>query len=79
VLINGIIKGLHVILCIDAGNAALKYLACNRSIEVKEYITQAMILRLLLVQVNTCTRKLAYLVVRMAGSSIKSAKMKQVT
>jgi hypothetical protein len=37
------------------------------------------ILRLLLVQVNTCRRKLAYLVVRMAGSSLKSAKMKQVT
>jgi hypothetical protein len=35
--------------CIDAGNAALKYLVDHRSIKVKEIITlEAMILRLLL-------------------------------
>jgi hypothetical protein len=32
----------YALLCIDASNAALKYLACKRSIEVKEIITQAM-------------------------------------
>ncbi len=41
-LINGRMKGLHVI------HAALKYLVGHRSIKVKEIITQAMILRLLL-------------------------------
>jgi hypothetical protein len=34
--------------CIDADNAALKYLVGHRSIKVKEIIAQAMILRLLL-------------------------------
>jgi hypothetical protein len=47
-LINGRIKGLHVIHCTDAGNEALKYLAGHRSIKEKEINTQAMILRLLL-------------------------------
>jgi hypothetical protein len=37
-------------------NAAMQYLEGHRSIKVKEIITQAMILRLLLT-VNTCTRK----------------------
>jgi hypothetical protein len=34
-LINGIIKGLHVKHCIDAGNAKLKYLVGHRSIKEK--------------------------------------------
>jgi hypothetical protein len=46
--INGRIKVLH---CIDAANAALKYLVGHKSIKVKKIITQAqaIILRLLLV------------------------------
>jgi hypothetical protein len=47
-LIDGRTKGLHVIHCIDAGNATLKYLVGYRSINIEEIITQAMILRLLL-------------------------------
>jgi hypothetical protein len=38
-LINGRMNGLHVIHCIDAGNAALKYLVGHRSIKVNEIIT----------------------------------------
>jgi hypothetical protein len=47
--INGRIKVLH---CIDAANAALKYLVGHKSIKVNEIITQkaeTMIVRLLLV------------------------------
>jgi hypothetical protein len=47
-LIDGRIKGLHVIHCIDAGNEALRYLVGHRSIIIEEIITLAMILRLLL-------------------------------
>jgi hypothetical protein len=36
---NGRMKGLHVINCIDAGNAAFKYLVGYLSIKVKEIIT----------------------------------------
>jgi hypothetical protein len=43
------IKVLHLVHCIDEGNAAKTYLVGHRSIKVKdEIITQAMILRLLL-------------------------------
>jgi hypothetical protein len=41
-------KGLHVIHCIDAGNAALKYIVGHRPIKVNKIITlEALILKLL--------------------------------
>jgi hypothetical protein len=47
IIINGRMKCLCVIHCIDAGNAASRY-QVGRSVKVKEIITQVIILRLLL-------------------------------
>jgi hypothetical protein len=73
--INGRMEGLHVI-----GNASLKYLVGHRSIKVEEIITQAMVLRLWLrTGKHMHKKKLAYCVVMMAGSGLKSVKTKMVT
>jgi hypothetical protein len=45
------LRFIHVIHCIDGGYETLKHLAGHAGIKVKEIITQAMILRLLLVTV----------------------------
>ena len=66
-------KSLHVIHCIDAGNAALKYLVGHRSIKVRKIITQQG------EKLTQAQEKLACCMVMMAGSGLKSAKKKRVT
>jgi hypothetical protein len=74
-------KGLHRIHCIDAVNVALKCVVSHRSIKVKEIYLYpsddheiAADDRLTLAQ-----EKLAYSVVLMALSGLKSAKQEKVT
>jgi hypothetical protein len=73
-------KDLREIHCTDAGNAALKYIVGNRSIKVKEiYLYPSDDHETVVDDRLTPAEELAYCVVMMALSGLKSAKQENVT